>query len=674
MPVRVQDTKVRIGGEDTSGRAFKSARDQMRKTKSVSGRMTASIKKHWSSVKRNVTVAAGAFLAFTVAVGVAMRSFISAADVTENYEVRLQHLLGSVSEGTRLFEEMSEFASKVPFEYEQIMSAATQLSGVMEGGVDEVMEWIPLIGDLAAVSGLSIEKTTEQVIRMYSAGAGAADLFRERGILAMLGFQAGVKTSAIETREIMMREWKKTGSQFKGATDDLAKTWTGQMSMMSDAWFLFRVDVMDSGLFDFIKGGINVVLEKIDELKKTGDFKVWAKNLSDTIVTTFKKVVLGVAGILDLIGPILNKSWNAIKSMWDNFRKLPAWVQQVGIVGAIISGPKGAIVIGGIAHMIEVTKNTMEGFSQVLKGNIKFTELATMNYEELEATLNKLRPVFGDLADLPLELDVKMGPMQQKLFDLFKEIEALSEQPQEAGGPGDGVSIDDSAKLLATQSEIDKLSEMWEQYYLTDSERLDFWFQEQFLKHSENEESKLQLYQIYIARKKQLDDKAKADEDKLNALKVKAAQTTFSNMSQALFHFAQDSGKVNEGMFKAYKAFAMAEAIISTYAGAARALKDYPAPWSFAVAASIVAAGFARVDAISKQQPSASVTPSSASGTETFPVSPVAFPTVTTPAVAAEVAPIRVEKIVIITEAKNADEIAEELLPALRRADARGVH
>lgn len=93
--------------------------------------------------------------------------FIDAAREAESFRLRLNILLGSTREGGRAFEEMAEFAGQVPFEYREIMSSATQLAGVMEGGVDEINDWMPMIADLAAVSGLSIEKTTEQVVRMY---------------------------------------------------------------------------------------------------------------------------------------------------------------------------------------------------------------------------------------------------------------------------------------------------------------------------------------------------------------------------------------------------------------------------------------------------------------------------------------------------------------------------
>jgi hypothetical protein len=54
--------------------------------------------------------------------------------------------------------------------------------------------------------------------------------------------------------------------------------------------------------------------------------------------------------------------------------------------------------------------------------------------------------------------------------------------------------------------------------------------------------------------------------------------------------------------FNINKASAIAQAIMDTQAGAARALKDFPAPWSYAVAGATYAQGIARVSAIKSQQ------------------------------------------------------------------------
>ena len=61
-------------------------------------------------------------------------------------------------------------------------------------------------------------------------------------------------------------------------------------------------------------------------------------------------------------------------------------------------------------------------------------------------------------------------------------------------------------------------------------------------------------------------------------------------------------GQMNAKAFKAYKAFAIAEAIVSTYKGAAKAIGSYPPPFNFIAAAAVVAGGFAQVNAIKQQQ------------------------------------------------------------------------
>ncbi len=180
-------------------------------------------------------------------------AFLDAARLAENYRTRLEVLMGSQREANDLFEAMRKYAARVPFELRDIVGAATQLAGVVRGGADEVARLMPLIGDLAAASGLSIRETTSQVIRMWSAGAQAADMFRERGILAMLGFRAGVSYSIEETRRQLLAAWEAPESRFRGATERMAANWDGMVSMIEDKWFQFQAAVMDAGVFDALK-------------------------------------------------------------------------------------------------------------------------------------------------------------------------------------------------------------------------------------------------------------------------------------------------------------------------------------------------------------------------------------------------------------------------------------
>ena len=295
---------------------------------------------------------AGAFAAIWAGnqLGRLAGSFIDTARETENYRIRLRALLGSVEEGNRMFDEMREYASRVPFTFQQIMGSATALSGVIKGGVDEIAtKWMPLIGDLAAVSGLTIEETTQQVIRMYSAGAASADLFRERGITAMLGFQAGVSYSAEETRTKLIDAWQDTSSKFKGATEEMAGTWDGIVSMIKDKWDLLKQTIMDAGLFDYLKAVLSDIDERfgrwIQENKQwIGEqIPIWIDNIRHGLTEVWEVAkVLGAT--LKVIADSIRWVVDKIQA-WSNFQANLRTMQAAGspyMAGALAAENPGA--------------------------------------------------------------------------------------------------------------------------------------------------------------------------------------------------------------------------------------------------------------------------------------------------------------------------------------------
>jgi len=104
---------------------------------------------------------------------------------------------------------------------------------------------------------------------MYSAGAASADLFKERGVLAALGFKAGVSVSSEETIALITQQWEDGTGKMVGAIDGLADTWTGRMSMMGDAFFKFSSAV---GEFLIDNPAIQAGIENITEnFKKMAD-------------------------------------------------------------------------------------------------------------------------------------------------------------------------------------------------------------------------------------------------------------------------------------------------------------------------------------------------------------------------------------------------------------------
>lgn len=485
---RQEFEKLEKSTEKTGKAANRTGKDAYRLGKQFSetGREAERLNRVNQHLARTLGTVIGTF-AGVVGVSAITGSFIEAASASENFETRLKILLGSTEEGSRLFEEMADYAGRVPFEFEAIMSSATQLAGVMKGGVDEIKEWMPLIGDLAAASGLSIQQTTEQVIRMYSAGAASADMFRERGILAMLGFQAGVSYSAEETRKRLMESWKKAGSQFRGATQDLADDWDGLMSMFSDKWFAFQNDVADAGLFDALKSEASDLLGTIDQFAADGTLKEWAQTTSDSLIWMgqhLDEAAIGLGGLMIArsLGPIFNSAAVAVNTYTAAQIRANLAMRTGMAVGsaytgvmAALGGPAGLIIAGAAALAIwassasdaaEDTKTLREENEALLKSfentakaqveqQISLTEAKIENLKREIESLEKLSKMqqFADPGNQKAFSD-QMAKSRQEITEYQDQLGQLSERLESIGNTGSvafskvGNGADDAKKKL----------------------------------------------------------------------------------------------------------------------------------------------------------------------------------------------------------------------------------
>ena len=405
---------------------------------------------------------AGAFASLSA--GLIARSFIQAADAAEGYRVRLSVLLGSQREANALFKDMADFAGDVSFQYEEIMESATSLAGVMEGGRKEVQKWMPVLADLAAASGLTMQETTSNFIRMYSSGAAAADMFRDRGILTMLGFQAKTQYTAEQTRKMLMEAWEAPTSKFRDAALKLANTWSGLMSMMADRWFQLRVYIMEEGgVLDYMKAVAKTLLEFIAQLKKEGRLDEWATTVAQRILTVFEKIAIGVGWVIDafrgwkmiiqgiiLLGSSLEKLAGKI---WEAWLKFGHWLDELYI------------------KMMKIRLTILEFFSKVtdeVKDEIKATKelIATrekmMSTQDAEIARAKALQYHADArfntALATLDALVREIPYNERIKKQLEELRALAEQyrKEREGAAGEGgaprpkpVKVD--TKLIAAQ-------------------------------------------------------------------------------------------------------------------------------------------------------------------------------------------------------------------------------
>ena len=304
------------------------------KTRQAMKNATNNVDKFKSSVfnLKNALIGLGA--------GVAIKSFVDVGKQVESLQIRLKFLFGSVEEGSKAFDAMAKFASKVPFSLEQIQAGAGSLA-VVSKDADELAKMLEITGNVASVTGLDFRTASEQIQRSFSAGIASADLFRERGVRDLLGFKAGATVTADETAEAFERVFGKNGTM-AGATSDLANTLEGRLSMIGDKFFSFQKVVAES-FFVGLKQEFGALDKALEDNQKTIDdiAKSIGKGLSTAVIATGE----------------------AVRFLADNFEIIKA----IGI--AVIVG-KMATAFIGLATAIGTAKTALVAFSKVSKTTV----------------------------------------------------------------------------------------------------------------------------------------------------------------------------------------------------------------------------------------------------------------------------------------------------------------
>ena len=384
--------------------------------------------------------------------GLVIKNLVGTGRELENLRVRLKFLLKDTNEGAKAFDNMVKFASKVPFSLEEIQSGSGILATVTDNA-DDLQKMLEITGNVAATTGLDFRTAAEQIQRSFSAGIGAADLFREKGVRNMLGFKAGATVSIEETVAAFEKVFGR-GGRFGNSTDELAKTFEGTLSMIGDKIFNFKKVLLEAGFFEELKrqfGDLDKFLadnaEKLDEIATTV-----GKNLA--------QAVSGAVTIGESLIPILSKIGSVLKSIKDGFLALPEFVREVGLVGAFIFGKKGAAGLAGISFLIDKVND----FVKETKAEIGIIDVN--NIEEAKARLDVINgQLKSGVVIQKEEIEVGLGK-KVLLEDVVKlndlTIEQLKKEKAELetililNGKGSENQFELNRHLKETTKEIEK--------------------------------------------------------------------------------------------------------------------------------------------------------------------------------------------------------------------------
>ena len=244
--------------------------------------------------------AAAAAAVLGLGMGVAAKKAVDAASEMQNLRIRLDALGGSSEAGAKSLEVINNAALKLPFSLKEIANASTSLITVSKD-TNDLSKNIQLTADIAAASGLSFQDTAQQIQRAFSAGAASADMFRERGILASAGFQAGVTYSVEETR----KKFEEFGKTIEGVSQKLNNTLTGALSQLGDQFQRLQV-AFGTPISTALGTAINLL---VDDLNKAS---AGATNLATELG---EKFALKIADFIDGVALAADALYGWYKTM-----------------------------------------------------------------------------------------------------------------------------------------------------------------------------------------------------------------------------------------------------------------------------------------------------------------------------------------------------------------------
>ena len=290
-----QNLKINILAKDKTKQAFNGIKGRLQK------------------LKDSVISVKGAIVG--VGAGLVIKSFVNVGKSVEDLQVRLKQLFGSTQEGAKAFQVMTDFASQVPFSLEQIQNASGNLA-VVSGNAERLSKILEITGNVASVTGLDFQTTAEQIQRAFAGGIASADIFREKGVRDLLGFKAGATVSAEETIKAFEKVFGK-GGKFGTATDELANTFTGTLSMLSDSVFKFQKRVADAEFFSALKKEFKDLDTFIKENEATFN------DIADAIGATLTGAVKLLSGSIKAIAVAVDAVTSAYDILLATLNKIP---------------------------------------------------------------------------------------------------------------------------------------------------------------------------------------------------------------------------------------------------------------------------------------------------------------------------------------------------------------
>ena len=324
-----------------------------------------SMEKSFNSLQKNIVAIGGAYIGVQAAIKgfekVAQQAMqmVNVAAQFEKFDATLRTLEGSAQAAQQSMEWIQDFASKTPFNIDKVTSSFISLKSY---GLEPTDGLLRTLGDTSAAMGKDIQQAVEA---MADAVVGENERLKEYGIrAAKIGDQikytwtnasGEMRQTIVDNNSAVIESTLEAifNSKYKGAMEMQSHTWNGLISNLQDSWTIFQKNMMDSGVFDYLKAIVTVV----------GDYLKSAFGEASAKSGEFAEYVIdGIRSAIEGIG----YAYDSLETFGDYFKVigLTAELAFEGVMTAAIGLASGVVnvfesIVNGIKSGFEFLINSV---------------------------------------------------------------------------------------------------------------------------------------------------------------------------------------------------------------------------------------------------------------------------------------------------------------------------
>jgi hypothetical protein len=379
-----------------------------------------------------------------------IRGSIGAASAVAEFEIRLRSLIGSQEEAAATLGRLEEVAQTVAPSLRDIIEAAATLGTVALGSSTKIEQLTKTSLNIAAITGLTLTQSAQNLQRALASGIGAADLFRERGVRAVLEALTGIPNLVEQPISVVAKAFEEVfgpGGRFGTAAEQFAKTLPGAISVTGDALFKLQSafgDAISPVVIAFLKGTVIPALNAITDSVKSGETNLTdfarkgLKFAVDGLILFAKIGTVGFATFLDVLR-LLRLQLTVIAT---TTRTLVLPLVLVGEAVGVFNEGTGKALANGIVETVQNTIKADKEMRELKKSLIDFSANVIPEFErrvkkgfdpaniekfrkeskEAQDDLNKLQEAF---AEQQLPIDVRQlreqEAAQARLLNLIEK-------------------------------------------------------------------------------------------------------------------------------------------------------------------------------------------------------------------------------------------------------------